>query len=75
MSKVTITITIRKIDNKLITDVNGKFSALDAMIAAVRLLVISEKLLPKDMRANFRADFLEALNRERREELEEIENR
>jgi hypothetical protein len=69
-----VQIIIRHSENGMHIDVNGCCSALDGMLAAARLLVISEQWLPDDMRAQFRADFLEELNRQRKEAMQEIEN-
>ena len=73
MKKVII--EIRCSENEMVMDITGECNALEAMLAAVRLLLETEQKLPEDMRADFRADFLEELNRQRREEMKDIENR
>lgn len=75
MERSVIRIVVEESDMARTIDVHSEGTAAHILKAAARLIALTELQLPEEIRATFRADFLQELNRARREVEKEIENR
>lgn len=58
---------------EIIISIDGKLYTCNSFRDAASLLALTAQQLPEDIRAEFRADFLEELNRARTDLLEELD--